>query len=363
MFSQENIAMIATIACCLYASYTDIKERKILNVCTYGLLLFGMVSQILFILEEKTTISQVATTALSSCLMAFLVYYSGIWSPGDSKLFWGVSVTLPPSIFKYATMGSLLPPVIIIINIFTLYFFYVVFYLLFFTSWEHKKKAFRQSIDFKVWDFLGFLFNLPCFLGLGYVVIYIIAKLGLKIDTFMQILIFISLFSIFNKLINRYNLKKYKMLIFSPFLIITVFVVSPPLMSILRMFIVFIVLYLFFRTFILNLGDISFVNELSILELQEGMVPAERIVKSEGGYERKSAVFAGLDDKNITVNVTPKGLSAQKIEELKRLAEEGYFLSFDNKLKIQQSMIFAPVISFGVILTIVCKGPLYRFLV
>lgn len=363
MFSQENIAIIATIACCLYASYTDIKERKILNVCTFGLLLFGMVSQILFIMEEKTTISQVATTALSSLMIAFITYYSGIWSPGDSKLFWGVSVALPPSIFKYAAMGSLLPPVIIIINIFTLYFFYIVFYLLFFTSWEHKKKAFRQSINFKIGNFLSFLFNLPCFLGLGYVVTYIIGRLGLKTDAFMQILIFISLFSIFNKLISKYNLKKYRMLILSPFLIITVFVVSPPLMSILRMFIVFIVLYLFFRNFILNLGDISFVKELSILELQEGMVPAERIIKSEGGYERKSAMFAGLDDESITVDVAPKGLSAQKVEELRRLAEEGSFLSFDNKLKIQQSMIFAPVISLGVILTIICRGPFYRLLV
>ncbi len=93
--SGFEIAIIAVVlAVCLYTSYTDVRFKKIGNRCTYGLVLLGLLCQAVLVYLGITTLSAVLWLLLGGLAVAFLMYYLGIWSPGDSKLFWGLSVAL-----------------------------------------------------------------------------------------------------------------------------------------------------------------------------------------------------------------------------------------------------------------------------
>ena len=53
------------------------------------------------------------------------------------------------------------------------------------------------------------------------------------------------------------------------------------------------------------------------------------------------------------------GLSGEQIRELKQLADSGAFQSFGNVLLVQEPFSFAPIISLGVIVTLICQGTFY----
>ena len=113
----------------------------------------------------------------------------------------------------------------------------------------------------------------------------------------------------------------------------------------------------------LDLGRSSFIEETDISDLKPGVVLAEKIVEVEDKkYEKREGTFSSHFASGILVGPVPEGLSRQKIEELKQLRADGYFKTFGNKIKIQHSMSFAPFITLGILLTIISKGAIYRFL-
>ena len=96
------------------------------------------------------------------------------------------------------------------------------------------------------------------------------------------------------------------------------------------------------------------------------MVPAEQIVKTEGedgevAYSKQGFALPNVLNANIILGTLPGGVSEEKAAELKQLREDGKFADFNNKIHIQRSLRFAPVIFLGVILTILCRGPFFTF--
>jgi len=94
------------------------------------------------------------------------------------------------------------------------------------------------------------------------------------------------------------------------------------------------------------------------------MIPAEQIVRvtqSDGTvrYERKQVEFSSGWDENIIISPGPAGLGKEEISQLQHLAAEGALAEFENQIKVQPSIRFAPVISIGVLLTVFCQGPFY----
>ena len=107
-------------------------------------------------------------------------------------------------------------------------------------------------------------------------------------------------------------------------------------------------------------------QEIDISDLREGMVPAEQIVKTKADdgevtYSKNDFALPNVLNLNIILGTFPGGVSKEKAAELKQLTADGQFESFDNKIRIQRSVHFAPVIFFGVILTILCRGPFFTF--
>jgi len=107
-------------------------------------------------------------------------------------------------------------------------------------------------------------------------------------------------------------------------------------------------------------------REIDISDLKQGMVPAEQIVKTEGDdgavtYSKEGFALPNVLNSNIILGTLPGGVSKEKVAELKQLAADGEFEVFDNTIRIQHSLRFAPVICLGVILTLLCRGPFFTF--
>ena len=63
--------------------------------------------------------------------------------------------------------------------------------------------------------------------------------------------------------------------------------------------------------------------------------------------EKKQVSFSSGQDDNVVVSPDPAGLDAEEIAHLQDLAAAGALAEFENEIKIQPSIRFAPVISVG----------------
>ncbi|MYK18338.1 hypothetical protein F4055_09270 [Candidatus Poribacteria bacterium] len=88
MSYYEYFLIFLALAFCGYASYTDLKTQKIRNFCSLGLLYIGTLSQLMAWYLGTTTPLYILGLFFGSGLIAFAFYWFGIFSPGDSKLFW-----------------------------------------------------------------------------------------------------------------------------------------------------------------------------------------------------------------------------------------------------------------------------------
>lgn len=357
----EAFTLSTTLSCCCYASYTDIKFRKVRNTCSFGLIGFGLFNQVLLILLGESTIRYAVFLVLGGFLVSYLIYLVGIWAPGDSKIFLGAAFALPKTAFEHFMGVGEFPILGLLINIFLLYFLFAMFSLL------YKVLKGVLKIKFQVKQVLGdiatLIYNLFCFMGLGYLLFFPLRRFNIQVNPLVILIFFLGFFALFGKFMRRFRLGGYQVLILSPFLFVTVFLISPPLTKVINITIVSIAMYLLVNVLALDLGRASFIEEKEISDLKPGVVLAEKIVEvAEKKYEKREGTFSSHFAKGILVGPAPEGLSRQKIEELNHLCDQGYFKAFGNKIKIQHSMSFAPFIALGILLTFLCKGAIYRFL-
>jgi len=349
----ELLIIAIVLLCCLYVSYTDTRFRKIGNLYTYGLVAFGLICQGIFVYLGITIIPQVLWLFLGGLTIAFLMYYLGIWSPGDSKLFWGVSVALPSTLYSWGLWRY--PPFIIAVNTFVPYFLVMMFYILVKTTLRQKVQVLRATLAPKF--LLRFILSLVSFTGVSAIINLL---LPFNLDYFSAIILFIALFSLF----DRFVAKEKQLYFLLPFSVVSVFLALNNPRYFLIMMAITTSLFLALRFFVASLGDYLFVQEVDVCDLKKGTVPANIIVRDrEGNYRAQDIPFTSFvsivsrpKDAEVIMGITPEGLSEEKVAELKELAEEGHFTAFGSKVKIQQAIPFAPIILFGVVLTIICRG-------
>jgi len=352
--SLFEISVIATVLfCCLYVSYTDAKFRKIGNLYTYGLVAFGLACQGVFVYLGITTFPRLLWLLLGGLTVAFLMYYLGIWSPGDSKLFWGVSVALPPTLYSLGRWRY--PPFVVAVNTFVPYFLATMVYILARTSWRQKAQVLRAT--FAPRFLLRFALSLVSFTGLSAI---INRFLPFNLDYFSAIILFVAIFSLF----DRFVAQERQLYFLLPFSAVSVLLALNNPSYFLTTMAITAALFLFLRFFVATLGDFVFVQEVDVRDLEKGAVPANVVVKDhEGKYTAQEIPFTSFvsiasrpRDVEVVMDITPEGLSEEKVVELKQLAAAGHFAAFGDKVKVQQAMPFAPIMTSGVILTVLCQG-------
>ncbi len=306
-----------------------------------------------------------------SGLISFALYWFGIFSPGDSKLFWGVCLAFPLSLFKDLNGILNFPPLILMLNIIIPYSVAVLAYLLFRFVLERNKLSlfcgFLRS-NFRKSMLLEKLFNLLLLLGISSALTHLMEQLGWQPDQFVRLVMVLAVFALLRKSLSRvpktpayYATVSFVCVWLSVRLAVSV---AAFFSSTIFFFGMYLVVFVIAKQWVLNLASSMLDSIIDVSDLKVGMIPAEQIVRvaqPDGtvGYEKRQVVFSSGHDVNTIITPDPVGLNADEIAELQRLAAEGALADFENRIRVQPSIRFAPVITIGVLLTILCRGPFY----
>lgn len=372
-YYEYSLIFLALIFCG-YACYTDLKIQKIRNICSFGLLYAGVLSQLMAWYLGTTTPLYILGLFFGSGIAAFAFYWFGIFSPGDSKLFWGLCLIFPPPLFRLMSGTLSFPPLILALNIVIPYTIGVLGYLLFkFFLRPNKLEILRNSLmaSFQKEILLSKTFNLLLLIGMGSAITYISKLFAWEISRFLQVSLILIAFILVQKSLSRFLNKPIYYTIIGFVCIWISLKVSTSISGFIYGFAFFFGLY--FVTFVvakqLVLGlAMTLDRNIDIVNLKIGMIPAEQIVQKTHQndvvyYEKQQAAFSSRITGNIIISPSATGLSKKEIEELKNLSDQGSFAKFGNKIKVQPDICFAPVISIGALLTILCQGPFYLKLI
>ena len=367
--TYEIILLSIALTFCSYACYTDIKTHKIPNVCSMCLIYAGTLGQLMAWFLGLTTPLNIAILFVVSGVIAIGFYTFGVFSPGDSKLFWGLCLILPSWWFESIQEMLMFPPVVLALNIIIPYTMVAVGYLIVKLSRVRgtggmllqlmKSSLNRDSMLEKLYGLLQFIL-----IGAG--LTYLFEKAGWQLDRMMQLVLVLAIFVGVQKVLGS--------LLKTPTAVVIVLFGSSWLMfknaptlglllgGIAFFFVFYLLIFVVAKQLVLQLASAAFDRIIEVSHLQVGMILSEHIVKKEGEggrvhYEKQMDRNERQGAELITTD--PVGLSAETICELQSLVKENAFAHFDNKIRIQPAIRFAPVIAFGGLLTVLCKGPFH----
>ena len=306
-----------------------------------------------------------------SGLIAFGFYWFGIFSPGDSKLFWGLCLIFPLSLFRDLSGTMSFPPLILTLNIIIPYSVGLFGYLLFkFALMPNKLVLLRGFVmsNFQKSALFEKLFNLLFFIGIATALTSLLGLLGWQPDRFVSLVLVLAVFALVQKLLSPIPKTPVYYAVVG-FACVWLSVRSAPsvpvFLSGLAFFLgLYLIVFVIAKQLVMGLASIALDNAVDVNGLRVGMIPAEQIVRvpqPDGSvrYEKKQVGFSSGQDDNVVVSPDPAGLDAEEITHLRHLAAAGALAEFGNQLRIQPSIRFAPVISFGALLTVLCQGPFY----
>ena len=375
MSVYEYFLIFLALIFCGYASYTDLKTQKIYNFCSLGLLYGGTLSQLMAWYLGTTTPLYILGLFLGSGLMGFALYWFGIFSPGDSKLFWGLCLIFPLSLFRDLSGLLSFPPLILALNIIIPYSVGMLGYLLFkFVSMPGKSAFFHGFLmsNFQKETLFEKFFNLLFFIGIVTALTFFLELLGWQPDRFLSLVLVLVAFALIQRLLSLVPKTPVYYAVVG-FACVWLSVRSAPslpafLGSLVFFLGLYVIVFVIAKQLVLSLASLMLDRAVDVSSLQVGMIPAEQIVRvsqPDGSvcYERKQIEFSSGQDDNIVISPDPAGLDAEKIAQLQKLAAEGALVDFENRIRVQPAIRFAPVISVGALLTVFCQGPFYLKLI
>ena len=371
MSIYEYFLIVLALIFCGYASWTDLKTQKIRNFCSLGLLYGGTLSQLMAWYLGTTTPLYILGLFCGSGVIAFAFYWFGIFSPGDSKLFWGLCLIFPLSLFENLSGSLSYPPLILALNIVIPYSVGLFGYLLFkFVLMPNKLALLRGFVmsNFQGAALLEKFFNLLFFIGIATALTYLLELLGWQPDRFLSLVLVLTAFALVQRLLSMVPKTPVYYAVVG-FACVWISVHSAPSVPVFLsgfafFFVLYLVVFVLAKQLVLGLASITLDNAVDVNGLRVGMIPAEQIVRvteTDGSvrYEKKQVAFSSGQDDNIVVSPNPAGLDAEEIAHLRDLAASGALAEFENQIRVQPSIRFAPVISIGALLTILCQGPFY----
>lgn len=371
MSHYEYFLIFLALVFCGYASYTDLKTQKIRNFCSLGLLYVGTLSQLMAWYLGTTTPLYILGLFFGGGLIAFAFYWFGIFSPGDSKLFWGLCLIFPLSLFRDLSGALSFPPLILALNIIVPYSIGILGYLLFkFVLMPNKLDLFRYFFKsyFQKDTLLEKLFNLLLFIGIGSGLTYLLQRFGWEPDRLLHLILVLAAFTLIQKLLSPLPKTPVYYAVIGFVCVWLALQATPSVPIFLSGFAFFLGLYLVVfviaKQLVLSLASVTLDNVVDVYGLQVGMIPAEQIIRVEQPdgtvrYEKQQVDFSSGQKDNIVISPDPIGLTSEEISELQHLAAAGAFAEFGNQINVQPSIRFAPVITVGALLTVFCQGPFY----
>ena len=203
--TYEHLLLVLALFFCGYASWTDIKTHKIPNLCSMCLIYAGTLGQLMGWFLGITTPLNIAILFAVSGVIAIGFYTFGVFSPGDSKFFWGLCLILPSWWFGSIQEMLRFPPVVIAFNVIVPYTVVAVGYLIIklirirgsgVVLIQLMKSSFNRD------TMLEKLYGLPQFILIGAGLTYFFEKAGWQIDQMMQLVLVLAIFAGIQKVLG-----------------------------------------------------------------------------------------------------------------------------------------------------------------
>jgi Flp pilus assembly protein protease CpaA len=342
----------------IITSYEDIKIGKIRNKwISLIVLISGILWFVLYFLDMVSLnyVFLIFVYGFAALIIGFFIWFIGLWSAGDAKLYFAFSLLIPLSSYQQGDF----PAMVLLINSVVPIFLFLVGKMLIKSSRKQKLMVLKNVLQPKR---LG-KFMLVVF-ALAWIAQYLFFFMGIKQNYVFSIIAIMGLSMLLDKLFALDFFKKLKIqslyvlvaigilrIIFEyKFILTTTFWTG---------FFLLTLGYAIIRMFILDLGEI-FSKSVNINKLQEGMVLAEIITKK--GEKKKISGFgySQMGQKDSLFELDSCGLSKKDIERIKRMKKQGRIIF--NALRIESTIPFAPFICLGALLTVFLKGNVVFFM-
>ncbi len=341
----------------IITSYEDVKSGKIRNKWIISALVYSFILLSLLILNLYLSnvplsfeyINAYAINLAFSLFACLFIWSTGLWSAGDAKLFLAFSALLPLTVYKLVNF-EYFPSFTILVNSFIpiFVFFFVKVFLV--TNSKEKINSLKKSLDPS-----SILNSVITVLGISSLISILISLLNIPSNIFVNLFFMFVAYYTMEKLFGK-NLLSAMTVLF----IVMMFFSYENILSFqfLQFFSIMLFSFVFIRYFILNLAFDVFTTPVFIENLKPGMIPAEIVRKKGEKYLKVNKIqYSILPEfgKSRTKSIFDlRGLTKKDINKIKRLHSSGKFKS--HALRIQDDIPFAPIIFFGILLTLIFQG-------
>ena len=346
----------AIIVLGILTSREDMKYGRIRNRHIAFALIYAMLVNIIlityFYFNKSINLGYVfdlMINFLMTIAVAFAVWNYGLWGAGDAKLFIAYSALLPLTVYSNGYI-KYFPALLILVNTFVPYTVYALFRAFISTSYKEKMDVIRRAGIRQPFSML------LSFFGIQWAIKTVSGLFGIS-SYFMDYLLVFIVYYLLEKAIG----KKSQSIIFYAALAVSAlrFIFDKSILDygFWYNFIAYYSLFMLMRYFVIELANKSTRKEIPMAELKQGMALAEGIRKE--GKGKRIRYVTTEDLKKNFFELAREGLSKAEIKKIKREMPRFAF----SRIKIYESMPFAPLMFLGVILTILSNGNFFVMLV
>ena len=294
----------------------------------------------------------VVSVIIYALFISFFLWFLGIWPAGDAKLFFTLFFFFPPQCFQIVLILDYL------INTFVPIFFFMMFIIIYRSKLKLVKNALKYTFNpYMIFTIVALLIGFVWF-----VLEFIQMIFPLTPDYFISLLILFVAFEVAQLFLSE------KLEIFFVLCAIARMILdyrNVYTFSFFFQFFSLIVVFLFFRFFILHLAYHLYSKKVLIRNLKPEMSPAEGIAKIKEGFERISFLNISLIDfmiqrkKNFIHGL--ETMSKKDVDKIKKLRKEGK-IPFKS-IRINETQPFAIFLLIGFLLTLFLEENFVNFLI
>ena len=349
-------------------AYEDLHKKKIRNKWVLFAIVFGIISSIVIEINLRLAgkqthglpfIAQFYLNVIFAFLFGYMLWYAGLWSAGDAKLFVAYSFIIPPTIYTVVYPFHF-PSIAIIINTFLPFLVYLFFYVILKSKYAFDINFIKKIIQPKL------ILNLAMFVfGFAWTAQLLFKALSIQPNFFLIISV------LFMMLLFATKFLKFGLLPLS--LILSILRVTFDFGTLSSWdfwlnYIIMLLVLLILRFYLLGLSYELFSKELYIEDLKSGMILAEEIYKvNSNEYKKRRFVpisFIGAllkrASNNSVVASAGDGLSRKEANFIKRIHSKGFLK--DHTIRVYETMPFAVFMFSGAILTFLLGCDIVIFL-
>ncbi|MCD6230254.1 MAG: prepilin peptidase [Candidatus Diapherotrites archaeon] len=359
----------------LVTSFYDIKYKKVSNKCIMIALLAGVIITSFLVFQKPVLLFDILLNVMIMFILGFGLWYVGFWPAGDAKLMTAYALLIPTSIYDFKLI-SFFPSFAIFINSFLLAFFALTI----FNVRSFRMETLAQEVK-NIFSFERIVSKVLYLLGFYWVFNQFILFIGMPSDPFLNLAVMIIIFPKIKKLFASKT-----DVVMAIFVIIRIVFAGSVMLSY-SFWIGFFekfVLFVFGYLILISLTKRNFTIEKRIIDLAPGMMPVETferikdidnkkgrhhykkviLEKSMSGKGKEILFDSSPDDfrryHNVLFLRRAGGLAEWDIREMLYRLENGLLDS--DRIKVQETISFAPVLFVGVLLTYFFKGNFLTYL-